>query len=209
MANSTEPAKKLTGKRIPDSEFSSRPWRIHEFTKDFVLEDVWELPVSGGPEDLAAVVRYGASEDNADQNPVVRLLFTLRWRLGKILGWDSKRQQVGKRVKSLRDKLPEDLLAVRGPDMETKPFKSVYLTRDEWTAEFSASMGHIIMHIGWVQREDGSYYAQMASLVDEYGVFGKLYMKSILPIRRLVVYPLWFRDMRKRWPSVLPDPGKS
>jgi hypothetical protein len=90
--------------------------------------------------------------------------------------------------------------------MATKPFRSVYLTHDEWTAEFSASMGHIVLHVGWVQHEDGSYYAQMASLVDEYGLFGRMYMTAILPLRRLVVYPLWFRDMRKTFPTVWSAP---
>jgi hypothetical protein len=27
--------------RLPNSAHTSRPWRIHEFTRDFRLEDVW------------------------------------------------------------------------------------------------------------------------------------------------------------------------
>jgi hypothetical protein len=38
--------------RLPRSAHTSRPWRIHEFTGDFELEDVWELPTPGGPDDL-------------------------------------------------------------------------------------------------------------------------------------------------------------
>jgi class 3 adenylate cyclase len=36
--------------RLPNSVHTSRPWRIHEFTRDFRLEDVWELPGVGGPD---------------------------------------------------------------------------------------------------------------------------------------------------------------
>jgi len=28
------------------------PWRIHELTRDFRLEDVWALPGRGGPDDV-------------------------------------------------------------------------------------------------------------------------------------------------------------
>lgn len=200
-ADDTEPF----ARPLPNSEFTSRPWRIHQLIDGFVLEDVWAMPISGGPDDLATMVRYATSDQNTDSNIVVRGLFALRWRLGSLFGWDSDRQQVGERVASLRDNLPEDLRAVRGPDMPTKPFQSVYLTHDEWTSEFSGAMGHIVMHHGWVQRADGSYYSQMASLVKTFGTFGKLYMHGIRPIRRLVVYPLWFREVRRKWPAVMRD----
>lgn len=191
--------------RVPNSEFVNRPWRIHELINGFRVEDVWALPTPGGPDDLATLVRYAASSENAalKTSPLVNWLFSLRWRLGKLLGWDSEGQQVGKRVDSLRDQLPEDLRAQRGPDMKLAPFRSVFLTHNEWTAEFSASMGHIVMHHGWVQGGDGRYHSQMTSLVKPYGVFGKMYMAFIKPFRYLVVYPLQFRVIRRVWPQVL------
>lgn len=208
--------------RIPNSEFTSRPWRAHEVLDGFRVEDVWALPTPGGPDDLAVLARFAASSENTTltSNPVIRGLFKLRWQIGEKLGWDDEKQKVGKRVASLRDDMPADLLAVeRGPDMALTPFKSVFLTDTEWTSEFSASMGHIVMHHGWVRGEDGKYYSQMTSLVKPYGIFGKMYMASILPFRYLVVYPLQFRAIRKVWPEVLRDwsqprpettePGKS
>src|SRR5438105_2128969 len=42
--------------RIPKSEHISRPWRIHELTRDFRIEDVWALPAVGGPGDLGRLV---------------------------------------------------------------------------------------------------------------------------------------------------------
>src|SRR6478752_3231900 len=38
--------------RLPNTAQTSRPWRIHELTRDFRLEDVWELPTPGGPRDF-------------------------------------------------------------------------------------------------------------------------------------------------------------
>ena len=35
------------GKMLSDTAHTSRPWRIHEITRDFRLEDVWALPTPG------------------------------------------------------------------------------------------------------------------------------------------------------------------
>ena len=46
---------------LPSTEHTSRPWRIHELTRDFRLEDVWALPTPGGPDDLLRLVHLLAS----------------------------------------------------------------------------------------------------------------------------------------------------
>jgi hypothetical protein len=46
---------------FPKTAHTSRPWRVHELTKDFELEDVWELPTPGGPDDLARLVQQFTS----------------------------------------------------------------------------------------------------------------------------------------------------
>lgn len=43
--------------KLPNTAHTSRPWRIHEITPDFRLEDVWALPTPGGPEDFPRLVR--------------------------------------------------------------------------------------------------------------------------------------------------------
>jgi hypothetical protein len=49
--------------RLPNSAQTSRPWRIHELTHDFRLEDVWALPTPGGPRDFHWIVERFASSD--------------------------------------------------------------------------------------------------------------------------------------------------
>ena len=90
--------------RLPNTAHTSRPWRIHELTRDFRLEDVWALPTPGGPDDLARVVQWVAS---LGEDPfLVRALFALRWKLGELFGWDEPGSGVGERVRSLRERLP-------------------------------------------------------------------------------------------------------
>jgi hypothetical protein len=49
--------------RIPNTAHTSRPWRIHELTPDFRLEDVWALPTPGGPGHLPRLVEQITSSE--------------------------------------------------------------------------------------------------------------------------------------------------
>ena len=55
--------------RLPNAAYTSRPWRIHEFTEDFELEDVWKLPTPGGPNDLARLVQQFTSSGEKAYRP--------------------------------------------------------------------------------------------------------------------------------------------
>ncbi|MFI6870114.1 DUF2867 domain-containing protein [Nocardia sp. NPDC050406] len=189
--------------RLPNTEFTSRPWRAHEITGDFVIEDVWALPTPGGPDDLDRLVRQLTDGDDStmsvSSNVVVGTLWALRLKIGALLRWDTPDKAIGHRVASLCDRLPQDLRAVRGPDMEGAPFTSVFLTHDEWLAEFANSTVHCLLHLGWVEDGHGGYHGQMTALVKPSGLFGKLYMAMISPLRQRVVYPHFFREMGKTW----------
>jgi uncharacterized protein DUF2867 len=200
--------------RLPNTAHTSRPWRVHEFTGDFELEDVWELPTPGGPDDLARLVDMSAAGRFADGREfpaVFRALFALRWKLGELFGWDKADSGVGERVRSLRERLPADLLEVpRGPDLRAVPgrtevngqpvFTSVYQTRDEWVAELSNNTVHSLMHIGWVADDSGGgYHAQMAVLTKPNGWLGKAYMAAIKPFRYALIYPMLLRSIERQW----------
>jgi uncharacterized protein DUF2867 len=197
--------------KLPKTAHTSRPWRVHEITKDFELEDVWRLPTPGGPDDLARLVEWFTNEDSSELPVVLRALFALRWKLGKLFGWDEPGSGVGERVRSLRERLPADLLAApRGPDLRAVPgreaadgppiFSSVYQTHDEWAAEFSNKTVHSVLHLGWVPDASGNgYHAQMAVLVKPNGRLGKAYMAAIRPFRHALVYPLLLRSIGREW----------
>jgi hypothetical protein len=198
--------------RLPNSAHTSRPWRVHELTRDFVLEDVWELPTPGGRDDLARLVQQTVTPSGDSHYPVAfRALFALRWKLGELFGWDNAGSGVGHRVGSLRERLPADLLeGPRGPDLRAVPgrteldgppiFTSVYQTRDEWVTELSNETVHSLMHIGWVPDDSGGgYHAQMAVLVKPNGWLGKAYMAAIKPFRYALVYPMLLRSIGRQW----------
>jgi hypothetical protein len=201
--------------RISNTAHTSRPWRIHELAPDFRLEDVWALPTPGGPDDFPRLVRLGATDDPRELNAkgkyvgdgsrgivslASRALFELRWKLGEMFGWDDPDSGVGRRVPTLRDRLPADLRdAPRGPDLGAVPMTSLYLTKDEWAAEMANRTVHSIMHVGWVPDGTGGFRGQMAVLVKPNGLLGAAYMAAIRPFRYLVVYPALMRGIERDW----------
>jgi hypothetical protein len=188
--------------RLPDSAHTSRPWRIHELTTDFRVEDVWALPTPGGPDDFGRLVQGFAAGDpsQGSSSRALRALFAVRWKLGKLLGWDDADAGLHSRVPTLRDRLPADLRdAPSGPDFGALPFTSLYLLDDEWAAEIANRTMHGVMHLGWVADGAGGYRGQMAVLVKPNGLLGIGYMAAIRPFRHLIVYPRMTRQIARDW----------
>ncbi|HYP22430.1 MAG TPA: DUF2867 domain-containing protein [Actinomycetota bacterium] len=187
--------------RLPRSEHTSRPWRIHDVAHDFRLEDVWALPTPGGPGDFPRLVEMVAALDPAQtSSPVVRMLFTIRLRMGALLGWDDESSGVGERVPSLRERLPDDLRDTVSPaPFEAAPFEPLYRTDDEFAAEVANRTVHGVLHVGWVRADDGGYRGQLAILVKPNGLLGSAYMAGITPFRHFLVYPTMMREFGRAW----------
>jgi hypothetical protein len=187
--------------KLPDSEHTSRPWRIHELTADFELEDVWALPTPGGPEDFPQLVDLVASFDpTRSGSRAARALWGLRWKLGELFGWEDEDAGLGSRVPTLRDRLPADLReGPSGPDGRSLPFTSLYMTDGEWAAETANRTVHGVLHMGWVGDRGGGYRGQMAVLVKPNGWLGTAYLAAIKPFRYLVVYPAGMRHLEREW----------
>ena len=195
----------MSASRLPTEAHTSRPWRIHELTRDFELEDVWALPTPGGPEDFGLLVE-GFTTGDASKSPsrTARALWALRWKLGELFGWDDEDAGVGFRVPSLRERLPADLRRSRGPEFESLPFKPLYLLDDEFAAEVANRTVHGVLHLGWVPDGTGFHRGQMAVLVKPNGLLGNAYMTGIKPFRHLIVYPALMRQIERRWQAVVP-----
>jgi hypothetical protein len=187
--------------RLPKSAHAARPWRIHELVPDFRLEDVWALPTPGGPDDFPELVAQFAAGDPAARLPgIARFLWTLRFHIGALLGWDESKTGVGSRVPSLRERLPADLReAPSGPAFDALPFTSLYLLADEFAAEMANRTVHGVLHLGWVPDGREGYRGQMAVLVKPNGALGNAYMAAINPFRHLVVYPAAMRQIEQAW----------
>ncbi len=188
--------------RLSNSAHTSRPWRIHEFTRDFRLEDVWALPTPGGPEDFPRLVRLVSSggRSQGGSSHAARTLWAFRWKAGKLLGWDKQDAGPGFGQPTLRDRLPADLRdGPSGPDFDALPFTPLYLLEDEFAAEIVNRTVHGVMHLGWVPDRQGGYRGQMAVHVRPNGLLGTAYMAAIKPFRYMIVYPALMRQIGREW----------
>jgi hypothetical protein len=194
--------------RLPNTAHTSRPWRIHELTADFRLEDVWALPTPGGPDDFPRLVQLIASGDPSQgSSRVARTLWAIRWKVGELLGWDRPDAGHSPARPMVRDRLPADLRDTRsGPGFHSLPFTPLYLLDDEWAAEIVNRTVHGIMHVGWVPDGTGGYRGQMAVLVKPNGLLGTRYMAAIAPFRHLIVYPPMTRAIGRAWRSLSSHP---
>lgn len=186
--------------RLPEAAHTRRPWRIHEVTSDFRVEDVWALPTPGGPHDLGRLVQqFAAGDTSTNPSRAARALFAFRTKLGALLSWDDVDDSGADQPSTLRARLPADLLARPGPEFDTLPFTSLYQLDDEWAAEIVNRTVHAVMHIGWVPDGSGGHRGQMAVLVKPKGLLGTAYMAAILPFRHLIVYPPLMREIEHDW----------
>jgi len=186
--------------RVAASAQASQPWRIHELTRDFRLEDVWALPTPGGPDDFGQLVQLIATRDPSDGSTIVRALFAIRWKLGELFGWDDPDGGQGSTRPTRHERLPADLRdQPAGPDLDAVPFTSLYLTNSEWAAEIVNRTVHAVLHIGWVHDVGGGYHGQMSVYVKPNGLLGRVCMTAIAPFRHAIVYPLMLDGIARDW----------
>jgi hypothetical protein len=190
--------------KLPNSDHFSRPWRIHDLTPDFRLEDVWALPTPGGPDDFPRLIEMVASFDEARQRvSLVGLLFAIREAIGRVFGWDEHADDPAR--PSLRGRLPADLRDSHSTVTPAMGFVPLYQTDDEWAAELINQTVHGVIHLGWVPDEGGGFHGQMAILVKPNGVLGRAYMTAITPFRYLIVYPRMLKGAGRKWLSYSGD----
>jgi hypothetical protein len=190
--------------RLPQTEHTSRPWRIREIAHDFQLEDVWALPVHGGRDDFQSLLDMMLSLDpESTASPPTRLLFRFRRQLGRWFGWDDAGDEppiLGTNEYSLTNRLPDDLrdtaFQVRFASL---PFVPLYRTAREFAAEASNQTMHGVIHLAWLEQGEGRYQGQMAIYVKPRGLFGKGYMALIKPFRYFIVYPALMRQIARAW----------
>jgi hypothetical protein len=132
-----------------------------------------------------------------------RVLFGVRWLLGRWFGWDDAAGQLpipGTNEASLAGRLPEDLRGTAADlPLGSQRFAPLYRTDVEAAAELSNQTVHGVMHLAWVDQGEGRYQGQMTVYVKPRGRLGETYMAFIAPFRHWVVYPALMRQIEQAW----------
>lgn len=197
--------------RVPNDVLKTQRWVIADIVHDFDAEDVWALPIEGGPDDFPAVIDLMGSMDFPASAPLpVRLLWEVRDVLGRLFGLGRVSTSAdeagvwppvpGTGERSLTERLPEELRGTATDSrLKEKPFRPLYLTATEFAEEISNRTMYGVMHLAWVDQGDGRYQGQMTVYVKPRGAIGKAYMALIKPFRYAIVYPALMRYLERTW----------
>ena len=186
--------------RLPSSAHTSRPWRIHELTRDFRLEDVWALPTPGGRYDFPRLVQLIASGDpSRSPSRAARRSGRPGGRSGGCsLGPCGRRVWPGAADASR----PPAGGSANRPSRPGVRRASVHLAvpdrrrvgGGDRQSDRSRSHAH---RLGF--DEEGRYRGELAVYVKPNGLLGTAYMAAIRPFRHLIVYPPMLRQIGQVW----------
>ncbi|NJD76819.1 MAG: DUF2867 domain-containing protein [Candidatus Methanoperedens sp.] len=202
---------------IDKETHSARPWKVNEIGKDFILWDVWEIPIAANnskTENFQAFYRiaFETFKKMQTKTTLVSILFTLRFWMDKIFPLDRNINILpipGCRETSVKSRLSSQDLEKSKVGMAIKDkntvleFRPVYLFEDESLHELSNDTVHGLIHVGWIKKNDNYYTATLAIYVIPRGIYGKVYLKLIEPFRHHIVYPVMTKAMKAQWQEYL------
>jgi len=188
------------GARIAPREFLELPLEVHAILEGIPLQDVSAIDLPGGGESrtIGEVRALLAASELTDSNPLVNALFGLRRALGALFGWDSESGRG--RGESYVHRIPRELHTRSNvePGTPDGPFTVVYQLERETLSEIRNATVHAFLCAALQRRGDG-YRLYWAVYVEPVSWFTPLYMTTIEPFRRFVVYPALLRRVRRAW----------
>jgi hypothetical protein len=194
--------------RVPNAVHQEHPWLISEIAVDLELLDAWALPVEGGRDDFPLFLDAIGSFDPLQDGPwPARFLFHVRLYLGRLLRLDDsteERRIPGSRETTLSSRVPAHLRATINDLPLSRTLigagaRPLYAAEDEAALEISNGTVHGVLHLGWVEQEDGRFRGRLGIYVKPRGLLGRLYVASITPFRYLIVYPGMIRTIGRLW----------
>jgi len=186
--------------RLRPEEFRRLALRAHALLADVPLRDVSgiDLPGGGGGRTLADVRQLLGAGGPSSVSPVVRFLFALRRRIGRLLGWDSHAH--ARPDLSYVARLDADLsrLSLVPPGTPDGAFRILYQLPREMVAEIRNATVHAFL-VSALEETAPGYRLHWAVYVKPISRLTPLYMAIIEPFRRWLVYPAIFRRIRRAW----------
>jgi hypothetical protein len=208
---------KGTNMMINKENHFGRSWKVNEIANDFILWDVWEIPIvatNSINENFQSFYRIALETFTKMQRntTLVSFLFTLRYWLSKVFPLDKNINTLpipGCQETTIKTRLNgKDLekskagKAIKGNNTNLE-FRPVYLFENESLHELSNDTVHALMHVGWIKKKENYYTATLAIYIKPRGIYGRTYLKLIEPFRHHIVYPAMMKVMKAQWQEYL------
>jgi hypothetical protein len=186
--------------RITASEFEKLDLWAHSFLRDVPLHDTFAIDLPGGGQgrtmcDIRALL---PAETAIKANLLVAALFTLRFFVGRILGWDANRDELDRDSYLHRLGAEDRAQALITPGTPDGPFRLLQMLPRESVCEVQNATVHAFLCQA-LQEEGSGYRLYWGIYVKPVSRFTPVYMALIKPFRHLVVYPAILNRLRKAW----------
>jgi|SRR5215467_302203 len=193
--------------QIARLEFERLPLRVHDFLVDVPLHDVWAVDLSRTPSGITLheFLRV-ASPDQCKLSPGTRALLNIRFRLGRLLGWDHEPAGVEGETFATRMTAADRAKSLIPAGTREGLFRVVYRFENEQLLEVINRTVHggalsALVEAGNAYRFYFGVYVRSVSR------FTPVYMTMIDPFRKLVVCPSLLRGVRSQWDKLWAQPG--
>jgi Protein of unknown function (DUF2867) len=185
--------------RISPPEFERLPLRVHAVLAGVPLHDVWavDLPRLRDGITLDEFLRAAGGRPFTP-SPVVRALLSLRFFVGRRLGWDREPSARVRETFATRLTAADVSRSLAPAGAREGPFRVVYRFEHEQLLEISNRTAHAAASSALVETATG-YRFYFAVYVRSVGRLTRPYMALIDPVRSLIVYPSLLRSVRRTW----------
>ncbi len=185
--------------QISTHEFQRLPLRVHEFLAGVPLHDVWaiDLPRPRSGITLDAFLR-AAGGPLLRPSPVVRTLLSIRFFVGRLLGWDREPDATVRETFATRLTAGDLSKSLARAGTREGLFRIVYRFENEQLLEVTNRTAHAAALSALVETEK-AYRFYFGVYVRSVGRLTPVYMALIDPFRKLIVYPSLLRSIRTTW----------
>jgi Protein of unknown function (DUF2867) len=182
--------------RVPWEQLRSLSLAVHSLVRAVPLHDVTvvDLPGGGAGRTMADVRALLAREHVRAAPPIVRGLFALRARLGRLCGWDADLHMPQETLSLHR--LSSTITVVRRRPPGHGTVRVLYVLERESLAEVRNATVHAFL-ASVLTETPGGYRLYWAVYVHPVSRLTPLSMALIEPFRRCIVYPAILRRLRR------------
>jgi len=189
--------------KISEQEHMKHPFRVHSLLADFLLEDVWCIPVTlSSAQGLGLFIdQVAIGNGQLITSGAARLLFRFRLFIGSMLKWDDMVIHDHLIPGTIRARYAheENLKFDDLPDPGSGSFVPVYKLENEYLSEIENNTVHAAVHFSRVPLDQQSWTIHMAVYVKPKGWFGRCYMLLIKLFRLWIVYPALMKAAKRNW----------
>src|SRR5262245_2525187 len=185
--------------QISKQEFQRLQVRVHVFLADVPLHDAWAV-------DLLRM-RSGITLDEflraagalpVTPSPVVRALLSIRFFVGRLLGWDREPEAATWETFATRLTRADLSRSLAPAGTREGVFRIVYRFDNEQLLELINRTAHAAALSALVETAS-AYRFYFGVYVERVGRLTPVYMAVIDPFRKLIVYPSLLRSVRASW----------